>query len=189
KGVLKKYKIKGSYLIYIGTLQPRKNLVRLFEALTRIENLNLVIVGKSSGEGRGGWKYEEILDSPAKLGIEDRVIFTGYVPTEELPYLLSGSLAFILPSLWEGFGIPPLEAMATGTPVVVSNVSSLPEVVGNAGLTFDPYSVDQIEQAIRTITSDIKLRQKYSRLGIDQAKKFSWDKMAKTVLKVFENVC
>ena len=188
--VFKERKTKeDNYIIYIGTLQPRKNLVRLIEALARIEgDLKLVIVGKTTGEGRGGWKFEEILETPKKLGIENRVKFLGFVPTEDLPDLLSGSLAFVLPSLWEGFGIPVVEAMACGVPVIVSNVSSLPEVVGKAGVTVDPYSVDQIEQAIRTVVSDKKLRQKYSKLGLLQAQKFSWDKMAKQVLKVFESV-
>lgn len=188
ENVKRKYKLKKPYIIYIGTIQPRKNLIRLFEAVARINDLRVVIVGKTNGEGREGWMYEDVLRTPRKLGIEERVIFTDFVPQEDLVYLLSGSLAFILPSLWEGFGIPVVEAMATGCPVLVSNTSSLPEVVGHAGLTFDPYSVDQIEQAIRTIISDTKLQQKYSKLGLEQVKKFSWDKMARTVLKVFEQV-
>ncbi|TSC87754.1 MAG: Group 1 glycosyl transferase [Microgenomates group bacterium Gr01-1014_7] len=186
KQIKKKYKIKDSYIIYIGTIQPRKNLIRLIEAVSRIEGLNLVVVGKTKGEGREGWMYEDILQTPKRLGIEDKVIFTGFVPIKELPYLISGATAFCLPSLWEGFGIPVLEAMACGTPVIVSNVSSLPELVGNAGFLVDPYSVDQIEQAVRTIISDKKLQQKYSKAGIEQAKKFSWEKTTKTVLKVFE---
>lgn len=169
----------GSYIIYIGTIQPRKNLVRLMEAVSRIEGLKLIIVGKT------GWEYEEILSAPKKLGIENRVEFTGYLPTEKIVKLLRGALAFVLPSLYEGFGITVVEAMAAGCPVIVSNVSSLPEVVGNAGLLVDPYSVDQIEQAIRTLVSDKKLREKYVKLGLAQSQKFSWDKMAKQVLKVF----
>lgn len=176
-----------NYVIYIGTIQPRKNLIRLIEAVARIENIKLLIVGKTTGEGKSGWKFEEILETPERLRIENRVKFLGFVPTEELPDLLSESLAFVLPSLWEGFGIPAVEAMACGVPVIVSNVSSLPEVVGKAGLLVDPYSVDQIEQAIRTIVSDKKLREKYSKLGLIQAQKFSWEKMAKIVLKVFES--
>ncbi len=174
------------YIIYIGTIQPRKNLLRLIEAVSRIDNLNLIIVGKSTGEGRQGWMYEKILKAPKELGIEDRVKFLGFVPTQDLQSLLTGAVAYIQPSLYEGFGIPVLEAMACGTPVIVSNVSSLPEVAGNAGVLIDPYSIDQIEQAIRTITTDRKLRQKYSKAGIIQAKRFSWSKMAKEVLKVFE---
>lgn len=192
KEVKRKYKIGDNYLIYIGTIQPRKNLIRLMEAFARVARekieLELVLVGKARGEGRQGWLYEDILQTPRNLGIEDRVKFLGFVQTEDLSLLLSGALAFVQPSLWEGFGIPVVEAMATGTSVIVSNVSSLPEVVGKAGFLVDPYSVDQIEQAIRTITVDKKLRQKYSKAGIVQAKKFSWDKMAQGVLKVFEKV-
>lgn len=178
----------GSYIIYIGTVQPRKNLIRLIEAVSRIEGLVLIIVGKTRGEGKQGWMYEEILKTPKQLGIEDKVKFLGFVPTEDLPHLLVEADAFVMPSLYEGFGIPVLEAMACGVPVIVSNVSSLPEVVGEAGLLVDPYSVDQIEQAIRIVLTDKKLCQKYAKEGIIQAKKFSWEKMANTVLKVFEKV-
>lgn len=177
---------EDNYIIYIGTIQPRKNLSRLIEAVARIENIKLLVVGKTEGKGRRGWRYQEILETPKKLGVEDRVKFLGFVPTEDLPKLLSESLAFVLPSLWEGFGIPVVEAMASGVPVIVSNVSSLPEVVGRAGILIDPYSVDQIEQAIRLVVSDKELRQKYSKAGVEQAKKFSWDKMARQVLKVFD---
>lgn len=179
-----KFKVRSqeaeNYIIYVGTIQPRKNLVRLMEAVARIDGLKLIIVGKT------GWEYEEILVTPKKLGIEDRVEFKGYVATDKLSNLLNGATAFVLPSLYEGFGIPVLEAMAAGVPVISSNVSSLPEVVGDAGLLVDPYSVDQIEQAIRTLMADKKLRQKYAKLGSTQAQKFSWDKMSKQVLKVFE---
>ncbi len=189
--VKKQYKIGDNYIIYIGTIQPRKNLIRLTEAFARVSkeksDLELVIVGKTSGEGKEGWMYEDILQTPNNLGVGDKVKFLGFVPTEDLAILLGGALAFIQPSLWEGFGIPAVEAMASGVPVIVSNASSLPEVVEKAGLSVDPYSVDQIEQAMRLLVTDKKLRQKYSKLGIEQAKKFSWDKMAKTVLRVFEH--
>lgn len=186
--ILTKYGLEGNYIIYVGTIQPRKNLVRLFEAVSRIENINLVVVGKTTGEGRQGWMFDEIIKKPKELGIEDRVIFTGYVPTESLAYLLNGAKAYILPSLWEGFGIPVVEAMACGIPVIVSNVSSLPEVVGSAGILVDPMSLDQIEQAIRLLVSDSKLRNKKSKECLNQAKKFSWEKMTKSVLKVFDSV-
>ncbi len=186
--ILKKYGIFTAYIIYIGTIQPRKNLVRLIESVSRIDGLKLVVVGKAKGEGREGWMFKDSLNAPKTFGIEDRVKFLGYVPTEDLPYLLSGAIAFIQPSLWEGFGIPVVEAMACGVPVLVSNVSSLIEVVGSAGLTFDPYSIDQMEQALRVVVSDKKLRQKLSKATLNQAQKFSWSKMAKTVLRVFEEV-
>lgn len=186
--VLIKYGIDMPYILYTGTIQPRKNLVRLIQAFIKIKGIKLVLAGKYSGEGRQAWMTEEILDAPRKFGIEDKVIFTNFVPEDELPLLMNGAVGLILPSLWEGFGIPPLEAMACGTPVIVSNVSSLPEVVGNVGLLIDPYSVDQIEQAVRTISSDSKLRVKLSKLSLEQSKKFSWKNMAREVIKVFENV-
>lgn len=189
--VLKKYGIEDPYIIYIGTIQPRKNIPRLIEAFARVAKdtkVQLVIVGKTRGEGRQGWMFEDILKIPRDLGIEEKVKFLGYVPVEDLILLLSGANVFINPSLWEGFGMPVVEAMASGVPVIVSNVSSLPEVTGEAGLLVDPYSIDQIEQAIRVLIADKRLRYKYSKKGIIQAKKFSWDKMAKAVLKTFENI-
>lgn len=183
---------KDPYIIYIGTLQPKKNLLRLLEAFARVaidkKDLDLLIVGKTTGEGKQGWMYEEILKAPKELGIEEKVKFLGYVSEEEKAKLLQGALAFVAPSLWEGFGIPVVEAMTQGTPVIVSNVSSLPEVVGKAGLLVDPYSVDQIEQAIRVLVSDKKLRDRYSKAGLEQAKKFSQEKMAKEVLGVFKKI-
>lgn len=183
-------KKKDNYIIYIGTIQPRKNLIRLMEAFAKadLKGLKLKIAGKSSGEGRGGWMYKGILEAPKNLGIENRVEFLGFVPKDKLPQLLSSAVAYIQPSLWEGFGIPVLESMASGTPVIVSNVSSLPEVVGDAGILVDPYSVDQMEQAIRVMATDAKLRQKYSKAGLAQSKKFSRDNMAQTVLKVFRQI-
>lgn len=186
--VLKKYSIDQSYIIYIGTVQPRKNLIRLIEAFRKIEGLKLVIVGKITGLGRKAWMFDQILNKPKELGISDKVIFTDFVPTEELPLLISGAVAYILPSLYEGFGIPVVEAMACGTAVIVSNNSSLPEVVEDAGLLIDPKKIDHIEQSIRTISTDVKLRNKLSKLSLEQAKKFSWEKMAKVAIKVLENV-
>ncbi len=184
--VLEKFQVNGSYIVFIGTLQPRKNLIRLIEAVSKIKNLNLVVIGKFKGEGKEGWMYDEILERPKKLNIDSRVIFTGYIPNDEVVALLNGATCFILPSLWEGFGIPVVEAFACGTPVIVSNVSSLPEVVGKAGLLVDPKSQDQIEQAIRVYLSDKKLRSKMIKLGTEQVKKYSWEKMAKKVVEVFE---
>lgn len=188
RGILRKYGIEGSYIVFVGTLQPRKNLIRLIEAFKNINNLKLVVVGKTKGLGRQAWMFEDILARPKELGIEEKIIFTGYISDEELPYIVSGAVAYCLPSLWEGFGIPVIEAMACGVPAIVSNVSSLPEAVGKAGLLVDPKSVDQIEQAIRTVATDKKLRERLSRLGVKQSKKYSWKKMAKEVILVLEGV-
>lgn len=190
--IKRKYGVDGKYMIYIGTIQPRKNLIKLMEAFAKISkdspDLKLVIVGKTTGVGRQAWMFEETLKKPQELGIKDKVVFTGFAPTEDLPYLLSGAEVFILPSLWEGFGIPVAESMACGTPVIVSNISSLPEVAGKAGILIDPNSTDQIEQAIRAIIFDKKIRAEKSKAAIGQVAKFSWDKMAKAVLKVFQEV-
>lgn len=189
--ILNKYNIKQPYIIYIGTMQPRKNLVRLIEAFSSVvgedDRLNLVIVGKTTGPGREGWMFQDILKAPKKFDIENRVIFTSFAPTKDLPALLSASEAFILPSLWEGFGIPALEAMACGTPVLVSNVSSLPEVVGHAAALFDPYSVKSISEAIAKAANNGSIRKKRVQLGLKQAKKFSWVKCAEETLKILEN--
>ena len=179
------YKIQGNYIIYIGTIQPRKNLVRLIEAMKDIQDLKLVLVGKTKGLGRQGWKYQEILATPSKLGIENKVIFTGFVPDEELVYLLSGASAFVFPSLWEGFGIPVVDAMACGKPVIVSNVASLPEIVGDAGVLVDPNSVDSIKDGILKLVNDKALMQRLSHKSMDRAALFSWEKMARQVLDVF----
>lgn len=209
KQILEKYHIEGDYIIYIGTIQPRKNLIRLIRAFRNVilsgrsssgasssfegsvlnpKSLKLVIAGKIRGKGKQGWMNEEILEESKKLEIEDRVIFTDFVPTEELPYLISGSQAFVLPSLWEGFGIPVVEAMACGVPVITSNVSSLPEATGDAGLLVNPQSETQIEQAIRLLTTDKKLHLKLSKKALEQAKKFSWKTMSEKVIKVLETV-
>jgi len=181
--IKRKYRSGDNYIIYIGTIQPRKNLLRLIEAFVKIDNLKLIIVGKTTG-----WIYKDILELPEKLGISEKIEFTGYVEKDELVYLLNGAKAFILPSLWEGFGIPVVEAMVCGVPVIVSNVSSLPEIVGDAGLLVNPKSVDQIEQAIRTISTDKKLHEKLSKKGIERAKRYSWKKMAREVIRVLEKI-
>lgn len=184
ESVLKKYGIDNSYIIYMGTIQPRKNIISLIRAFEDIQGLKLVVVGKIQGLGRQAWMYQETLAEPKRLGIEGKITFTGFAPTEDLPYLLAGAQAYCLPSFFEGFGIPVLESMATGTPVIVSDVSSLPEVVGKSGLYIDPNSVESIKEAILKM-SDQKLRDKLSKLGLERAKQFSWDEMAKSVLEVF----
>lgn len=188
KTALTKYKIESDYVIFVGTLQPRKNLLKLIDALKEIDNLKLVIVGKTTGQGRSGWMFDEILKHPKKIGVEGKVIFTGFVPTEDLVPLINGAEAFILPSLYEGFGIPILEAMACGVPVIASNNSSLPEVVGKTGVLIDPTSVEDIKGAILKVTQDRTFKEKLSKEGLQQVKRFSWEKMAREVITVLEKV-
>lgn len=182
KEILKKYLVDEPFILFVGTLQPRKNIVRLVEAFSLIKsNLQLVIIG------RKGWQYEEILASPEKFGVSDSVLFLENVTDEELPAFYENAELFVLPSLYEGFGLPILEAMRYGCPVLTSNVSSLPEAGGDTAIYFDPESVLDIAEKIEKVLSDESLRAKMKREGLEQVKKFSWEKSAKQVLGVLES--
>ena len=140
--------------------------------------------------GKKGWLYDQILDQAQKLGIANRVIFTGFAPTEDLPALIKASRAFVLPSLYEGFGIPVVEAQAVGTPVVVSAVSSLPEVTGESGIFIDdPHSVESIKLAMEKVLSlSASARSRIIKLGKDNAKRFDWDTSAQRIISMLKNI-
>lgn len=186
------YGLTDAYLLYVGTLHPRKNLARLVQAFAQVltsqsadsppNNLQLVLAGQK------GWLYGEIFAQVRRLGLADRVVFTGYVPDDDLPALLSGALAFVFPSLYEGFGLPVLEAMACGTPVVASNVSSVPEVAGDAALLVDPSDVDRLADALRGIVTNAELRHSLVERGFQQVQRFSWRRCAEEALQVLESV-
>ena len=180
----KKFGIKGKYILFVGTLQPRKNITKLIEAFSKLKqnDISLVIVGKK------GWLYDEILAAPTKYDVKERTKFLEFVSNEDLPSLYKNALCFVLPSLYEGFGLPVLEAMKFGCPVITSNVSSLPEAGGDAALYFDPENVDDISKKIEEIISDEKLRQDMIKKGYNQIKKFSWEKTAKETLSVLEEM-
>jgi len=184
--VRKKYIINGSFLLYWGTLQPRKNISRLIEAFSKLKEtrLKLVIVGKR------GWLYDQILDQARKLEIANRVIFTGFAPTEDLPALIKASRAFVLPSLYEGFGIPVVEAQADGVPVVISQVSSLPEVAGESGIYIeDPNSVESIKLALEKVLSlSTSAKGKIVKAGKENTKRFDWDTSAQRIISVLKNI-
>ncbi len=182
--IREKYGIKGDYILFVGTLQPRKNIVRLVEAMSELENkeVKLVVVGKK------GWMFEEILKSPQKFGVSNRVKFLESVPDEDLPSLYENAQCFVLPSLYEGFGLPVLEAMQNGCPVIVSKVSSLPEAGGDAALYINPQDSSDIAEKIDKVLSDENLRGQMIRKGYEQVKKFSWEKSAAETLKVLESM-
>jgi glycosyltransferase involved in cell wall biosynthesis len=179
EGVKKKYKIKGDYLLFLSTLKPSKNIEGLLEAfaLLKDESLSLVITG------RKGWMFETIFAKVKELGLLEKVIFTDFVPDLEVPALLSGAKVFVLPSFWEGFGIPVVEAMAVGTPVVVSNVGSLPEVVGDSGIIVDP---GQPQDIARGIKEALKRKEELTAKGFEQIVQYDWGECAQKVLEVLQ---
>ncbi len=170
------------YVLYVGTLQPRKNLRRLIEAWSQLGELadgyKLVLGGKP------GWMYADIYAQVRKLGLESRVLFPGYLRDEDLPALYSGASLFALVSLYEGFGLPALEAMACGTPVLAANSTSLPEIVGDAGIYCDPENVSSIAAGLKQGLTDAGLRQRLRVAGPQQAAKFSWQRCAEQTLAV-----
>ena len=181
-----KYGIDSEYFLFIGTLEPRKNILAIIRAFDRFNNQNghykLVIAGKK------GWHYDDIFTLVQRLGIADRILFTGFVHETEKPSLLVGATAFIYPSIYEGFGIPVLEALACGTPTVTSNVSSMPEVAGDAALLVDPENSDEIFIAINKIVNDPNLRRELKMRSLQQAEKFSWMKTAKETYAVYKDL-
>lgn len=195
--IKKKYKISGDYLIFVGTLQPRKNIERLIEAFNQLVKNFTPEVGFDSSEvsdlqlvicGKKGWLYDPIFEKVKELNLEDKVVFTGYVPDSYLSALISGAKIYVLPSLWEGFGIPVIEAQACGIPVVVSNVSSLPEIVGDSGLLIDPESTESIATGMHKVLVDQKLRHDLIKKGFLNIKRFSWQRCAQQTLAVLEKV-
>lgn len=169
----------GKYIYFLGTIQPRKNIERLIEAYSQLEiDCKLVITGMIN-EGRGGWMNEKIKGSK-------NIILTGYLPDNEIPSMYAGAVAYVLPSLYEGFGIPALEAMACGTPVLVSKVSSLPEICGEAATYIeDPYSLDSIKKGLEEV---IKNGDKKVKIGLEWVKRYNWEQTAKQTLNVLKNV-
>lgn len=185
-----KYKLPQSYVLFVGTLQPRKNLITLIKALEKLKstkdkysNLELVIIGKK------GWIYDKILKEIDNAKIKNQIKMIGFVADQDLPYLYQKASCFILPSLYEGFGLPVLEAMSVGVPVVVSNSSSLPEVAGKAGIYIFPQELESLIKGIdKALSLNPQEKEAIIRSGLEQAKKFSWDKCAKEILSVLLSV-
>lgn len=194
------YGIAGPYILYVGTLQPRKNLVRLVEAFARIgravadgyEEMNPYADGGPQRQlslvlaGGKGWGYESIERAVQAAGLSGQVILPGYVKLEDLPALYSGADLFVLPSLYEGFGLPVLEAMACGTPVVTTNVSSLPEIAGDAAVLADPNDSGALARAMIRVLMDPLWKAELRRRGLAQAQRFTWNKCAQETLAVLE---
>jgi glycosyltransferase involved in cell wall biosynthesis len=182
------YGIGGRYLLVVGTLQPRKNLARTIEAFAHVAGMPALAGVQLVLAGKRGWLYDDLFAQVARHGLAGRVHFPGYIEDAHLPALLNGALAFVFPSLYEGFGIPVLEAGACGVPVITSNTSSLPEVAGDAALLVDPHDVDAIADAMYRLVTDAALRAELTRRGQENIKRFSWEKCARETLAVLEEV-
>jgi glycosyltransferase involved in cell wall biosynthesis len=187
--VRRAYGIDDEYVLAVGSIQPRKNLVRLMAAYAHLRRRSgqaklpqLVLVGKCA------WLYNETLRSIDELELQKSVTLTGYVPETDLPGLYSGALCFVYPSYFEGFGLPPLEAMKCGAAVIVGNKTSLPEVVGDAAVLVDPFDVNAISTAIERVITDSPLRAALQAKSLERAKLFDWRETARQTLAVYEKV-
>ena len=183
-----KYAIPSHFILIVGTIEPRKNVTGLLHAFQYLRqkydvpDLGLVVAGSE------GWLYEETLETVKTLGLESSTFFLGRVADDDLQKLYVAARCLVHPALYEGFGLPPLEAMACGTPTVVSNVSSLPEVVGDAGLLVDPRHYEEMAIAIHRLVTDDVLHAELRAKGIQRAQTFSWEKAARKTLDVYRKV-
>lgn len=184
--VQRKYRITREFMLNVsGLITPRKNLITLFESYAKLRrkhimNHQLVVVGKP------GWLYSKIFETVARLGLQEDVVFTGPVPYDDLIALYNAAKLLVFPSWYEGFGYPVLESMACGTPVVASNVSSLPEIVGAAGLLVNPADKDELADSINRVLEDDILKNRLIKRGLLRAKSFTWEKTARQTLRLYE---
>lgn len=180
------YGIEPPFLLSVGSLEPGKNRARLFHAMRELRDAGVDV--RLAVVGQRAWHYERELALVDGLGLTDRIVFPGYVKAEHLPALYSGAEAFAFPSLYEGFGLPVLEAMACGVPVLTSNVSATAEVAGDAALLVDPTSVDAIRDGLRRLLCDADSRAELARRGVDRAAQFSWGRAAEETRAVYRHV-
>jgi glycosyltransferase involved in cell wall biosynthesis len=189
--VMARYNIRRPYCLFVGNLEPRKNLSRLIEAFGRLRARRPAVAGGSQPlqlvlAGTRGWLYSSIFATVATQGAPPDIVFTGYVPARDLPALYAGAECFVFPSLYEGFGLPVLEAMAAGTPVVASRVGAIPEVAGDAAVLVDARRPDELAEAIEAVVGDPTLRERLAARGRARARLFTWEAVARRTLAVYE---
>ncbi|OGS18427.1 MAG: hypothetical protein A3J83_01025 [Elusimicrobia bacterium RIFOXYA2_FULL_40_6] len=182
--IRKKYSIEGKFILSVGVLEPRKNIARLIESFNLLKKQNK-IEHKLVIAGGKGWFYDSVYETAKKLGLENEIIFTGFVPDEDLPLLYNCADVFAFPSLYEGFGLPVLEAMACGVPVVASNNSSLSEISGDSAVLVNPYSIEEIAEAIKKVINNGPLRKNLIEKGLNRVKQFTWEETTRKTLAVY----
>lgn len=187
KYINKNYGINDDFILYIGGFSPRKNILGLIEAFSKLvenrnKNLKLIIGGNK------GISYEKYKTRAEELGISNQVIFPGFIPLEDLPMFYSACEFFVYPSFYEGFGLPPLEAMACGTPVIASNITSMPEILGDSALLINPYNIDELYQAMKSLLEDEGLRLSLILRGIVKNAQFNWNQTAKDTLIAYNKI-
>lgn len=189
--LIEKYSLPGSFIFTLGVLEPKKNFANLVRAYAVLkaklngQNIPKLMIG---GSKEYGWQNQEFFQVVEQTKLQDDVIFTGKIEHEDLPVIYQAASLFILPSIHEGFGLPVIEAMACGTPVITSNLSCLPEIAGDAAILANPYQPEEIAEAMIKVLSDENLRMDMIKKGQQNALRFSWDKAASKILKVFEDV-
>ena len=185
--VRKIHHLPERYFLYLGTLEPRKNLVRLIRAYALLREKHpdapaLVLAGGK------GWQYERIFEASAASDVRGHILFPSYIPSEDMAAVYSGALAFVFPSLYEGFGMPPLEAMACGCPVLTSKAASLPEAVGNAALLCNPMKIKAIARGMELLLTQENLRNMLIERGFRRAKQMSWEAAADKLYQVYSEL-
>lgn len=179
-----KYHLTQPFILCVATLEPRKNIIQLIKAYHQLSpelrnQYQLILVGKK------GWQYQELFTLVKQLKLKERILFTGYIPEEDLPYFYNAATVFVYPSLYEGFGLPVLDAMACGIPVITSNTSSFPEIVGDAGILVDPHDSSSLSDAIQTLLTNPDKHKLFSEKALERSKIFSWKTTAKNTHDIY----
>ncbi len=185
---LKEYGVEDDYLLYVGRLEKKKNIAKLIYAYAIMREQNKNIAPKLVLVGNVGYGFDEIKYAINEFNLGDEVIITGWVPEYDMSYFYNGAIAFVFPSLYEGFGIPLLQSMACGTPVVASKTASIPEVAGDSALYFNPEDVNDMSRALNSVITNQQLREQLIKKGFERTKKYSWEKCAKETLDVLTKV-
>jgi len=188
EAVRRKYGLPPEYVLFVGVLEPRKNIPTLLRAFALLLAEKLDLGLKLVIAGGRGWGLAEIGTMVRSLGLQGHVLFPGFIDEADLPHLYRGALLFVYPSLYEGFGLPILEAMGCGVPVITSNTSSMPEVAGDAAVLVDPTKPETLALAMASVLTDEALREKLRQKGIARARGFSWDAVARKTLEVYASL-